>query len=538
MAAWPSNPDWTDLSNINKGNEYVGGDGIYYSDLNAIVKNLLVIKKQLDMLSYSIDITATHCVPDPQNPTKIIFAGTSTLKFTAETGYTLPSTVSITGATSTWTIFNGVGTLTLKDPTSNITGSIVATIITYSISYSATHINPSTSNPSTIAYGGSASLTFTLPTGYVSPQNKDDITVSGATLSAYYRLSDTKCTLTIANPTGNVLVTIAGVARTYTITANIYNGTADSSNPHTITYGQSATLIYTANAGYKLPNSVSVTGASYTWEPTTGVLDLSDPNTNVIIRISCVQDTATVTYNLTHCTAASTNPTTVTIGGSADFKFVAATGYELSATPTVTGATLASWDYPVADDKTTMIAGIENVTGNVTISVVASQPKLAAPTNLSVSDDTLSFDEVANAEQYEVFAGSNSIGTYSPTPAGYTLEVGVYKWADMLSKLPVDEIDFDIIFVSGSTTYSNINISLDTNMEYTDTVSYFSESEGDPLVVYIASDDEKWSAVNAVYQTITISTSQTVSAEFYTWAITGGNLVKQTNGGSSGGNIQ
>lgn len=413
MAAWPSNPDWTDLSNINKGNEYVGGDGIYYSDLNAIVKNLLVIKKQLDMLSYSIDITVTHCIPDSQNPDKIIFAGAATLKFTAETGYTLPSTVSITGATSTWTVSNGVGTLTLKDPTSNITGSIVATIITYNITYNATHITPSSSNPSTIAYGSNASLTFTLPTGYVSPQDKSDITVSGATLSAYYRLSDTKCTLTISNPTGNVLVTIAGVARTYTITANIYNGTADSSNPRTITYGQSATLIYTANAGYKLPDTVSVTGASYTWEPTTGVLDLSNPNTNVIIRISCVLSTATVTYNLTHCTAASTNPATIAIGGSADLKFVADTGYELSATPTVTGATLASWDYPDADDRTTMVAGIENVTGDVTITVVGQLPKLDAPTNLAVSGDTLTFDPVENAEQYEVFAGSTSLGTYS-----------------------------------------------------------------------------------------------------------------------------
>ena len=448
MAAWPSNPDWTDLSNINKGNEYVGGDGIYYSDLNAIVKNLLVIKKQLDMLSYSIDITVTHCIPDSQNPDKIVFAGTSTLKFTAETGYTLPSTVNITGATSTWAVSNGVGTLTLKDPTSNVTGSIVATIITYSISYSATHITPSTSNPATIAYGGSASLTFTLPTGYVSPQGESNITVSGATLSAYSRVSDTKCTLTISNPTGNVLVTIAGVARTYTITANIYDGTADSSNPHTITYGQSATLIYIANAGYKLPDTISVTGASYTWEPNTGVLDLSNPNTNVIIQISCVQDTTTVTYNLTHCTAASTNPATVRIGGSADLKFVADSGYELSATPTVTGATLAAWDYPVADDKTTMVAGIENVTGPVTITVVASLPQLATPQNVSADGTTVSWDEVENATSYAVLADGSEIGTVEKE-TGYqvTITTSGY-WMDVTSSCAIKIYDGE----SGSST--------------------------------------------------------------------------------------
>ena len=402
MAAWPSNPDWTDLNNINKGNEYVGGDGIYYSDLNAIVKNLLVIKKQLDMLSYSIDITATHCIPDSQNPEKIVFAGTATLKFTAETGYTLPTTVNITGATSTWTVSNGVGTLTLKDPTSNITGSVVATIISYSITYNTTNIAGSSANPTTINYGTSATLTFTLATGYVAPANKSDITVTGAIYQSYLRVSDVSCYVVINNPTGNVTITIAGVPQVYTITANIYNGVADSSNPKNITRGQSETLIYTANIGYTLPDTITVSGASYTWESSTGMLDLSNPRSNVIISISCVQNTATVTYNLTDCTAASTNPTTVNIGGSADFKFTALTGYELSATPTVTGATLASWDYPDADDRKTMIAGIENVTGNVTITVVASQPTLAAPT-ITASDTTITWDAVENAESYDVY---------------------------------------------------------------------------------------------------------------------------------------
>lgn len=127
-----------------------------------------------------------------------------------------------------------------------------------------------------------------------------------------------------------------------------------------------------------------------------------------------VVTSATVTYSLTNCTADSSNPTSVTIGGSADFKFHAATGYELSATPTVTGATLASWDYPDADDKSTMIAGIENVTGAVTITVVGSLPKLDTPTGLSISGNTLSFNAVTNAETYEVFAGGTSLGEYTP----------------------------------------------------------------------------------------------------------------------------
>ena len=134
-----------------------------------------------------------------------------------------------------------------------------------------------------------------------------------------------------------------------------------------------------------------------------------------------VVTSATVTYSLTNCTADSSNPTSVTIGGSADFKFHAATGYELSATPTVTGATLASWDYPDADDKSTMIAGIENVTGAVTITVVGSLPKLDTPTGLSISGNTLSFNAVTNAETYEVFAGGTSLGSFD-APVTYPVK--------------------------------------------------------------------------------------------------------------------
>ena len=40
MATWPTSPAWSDINGVNKGNEYAGGDGIYYSDLNIIVNNI------------------------------------------------------------------------------------------------------------------------------------------------------------------------------------------------------------------------------------------------------------------------------------------------------------------------------------------------------------------------------------------------------------------------------------------------------------------------------------------------------------------
>ena len=42
-------------------------------------------------------------------------------------------------------------------------------------------------------------------------------------------------------------------------------------------------------------------------------------------------------------------------------------------------------------------------------------PQLATPSNLSISNYTLSFDAVENATSYEVFANNNSIGEQAVT---------------------------------------------------------------------------------------------------------------------------
>lgn len=43
MGAWPTDPSWVDLENINKGNEYNAGDGVTYGDLNGMMTNLLYL---------------------------------------------------------------------------------------------------------------------------------------------------------------------------------------------------------------------------------------------------------------------------------------------------------------------------------------------------------------------------------------------------------------------------------------------------------------------------------------------------------------
>ena len=56
------------------------------------------------------------------------------------------------------------------------------------------------------------------------------------------------------------------------------------------------------------------------------------------------------------------------------------------------------------------------------VTLYESAPQLDAPTNVSVSGTEVSFDEVANAESYDILVDGNSIGEYTPQ-SGYTVTI-------------------------------------------------------------------------------------------------------------------
>nr|DAH74386.1 MAG TPA: hypothetical protein [Caudoviricetes sp.] len=105
--------------------------------------------------------------------------------------------------------------------------------------------------------------------------------------------------------------------------------------------------------------------------------------------------------------------------------------------------------------------------------------------------------------------------TVSKAASTVTLEAGTYKWIDTPNiDITLDRVD--IAFTVSGTSYKAITIN--QGIKYTSrfTVTAFPTSSGG------------WA--DDVYKTITLDTAQTVSAEFYKWAITDGNLVKQAAG--------
>lgn len=95
------------------------------------------------------------------------------------------------------------------------------------------------------------------------------------------------------------------------------------------------------------------------------------------------------------------------------------------------------------------------------------------------------------------------------------LEVGNYNWLETIT-MPTSQIEQPIAFTSNNITYTNMRITTDT--------IYYVKSDGTETEVYNTSS--KWVTADIANQTISLSVSQGVAQEFYDWAITGGNLVK------------
>ena len=320
------------------------------------------------VVNWTINITATNCTADASNPTVVPSNTTAEnpviLKFNKVTGYTLPTSVVLDGIADdgyTWAVSSdgAVGTITIIAPTGNITGTITGVAETYNITVKATHASKA-SGPSTIAYGGSATLTFAYDDGYFAPTSIKEVT------GAKGSWNQSTSTLTLTNCEGPVTVTIEGATKTFNITYSLTNVNSASGNPTTIASNASAVKITLVKpTGYNLPNEVAITGVdaeNWSYDGTTGIITISRPTANVTISAVGQAIVYTITTTTENATADPTNPTTITYGTTATLKFTFPADHTAPDDVTVTGAT-KQWT------KSTGTLVLSNPIANVTVRV-------------------------------------------------------------------------------------------------------------------------------------------------------------------------
>lgn len=222
--------------------------------------------------SITVDVTnGTY-----QGPETIEEGAIATVTITADTGYSLPREITVTGASYVYN--RNTGVITLSNPTDDVAIAVVCTEIhIYTITVNVE--NGTYQAPETITEGTSVNVTISPNTDYFLPST---ITVTGAG----YTYNNTTGVIVLSNPTDNVVIA-ATCARpvVYTITTNVTNGTYQGAG--TITEGTTENITITPDTDYYLPNSVAVTGATYVYDEETGVITLSNPTDNVAITVVC-----------------------------------------------------------------------------------------------------------------------------------------------------------------------------------------------------------------------------------------------------------
>ena len=72
---------------------------------------------------------------------------------------------------------------------------------------------------------------------------------------------------------------------TKTITVNVTNGTYDGNTLAVVE--RPAEVVITPATGYTLPSTITVSGATYTWNNTTGKIAITNPTANITITVVC-----------------------------------------------------------------------------------------------------------------------------------------------------------------------------------------------------------------------------------------------------------
>lgn len=460
--------------------------------------------------TYDITVNLSHVSAASSNADKIIDGLSATLYFTADSGYSLPATVTVTNARYEWN--QSTGKLLLRDPSGPITVTIEGVEIvpeTYAISttYDANHLTPYYSNPTSIQAGKTVNLKFTISANV----ELGSIKVTGATFT--HSVSGQLLTVTLENPTGPVTITITSRS-SYKITTNLTYVSAVSGNPTTIADGTSATLNFTARAGYSLPADVTVTNAQYLWNQSTGQLIIREPSGPVTIKITGVENASNsysirTSYTAGHFTADSSNPSVIREGATVQLKFTISSDANFG-TVTATGATVS---HTVSGQVLTVT--LKNPTGPVTVTIT-SRPLFRITTNLSdVSADSSNPTTITDGTSATLYFTANSGYTL---PASVTVSGAAHQWNQSTGRLVLADPSGPVTVTVVGVQDPNARPAFDIQVTM---IGAFADVDN-PTVIYDNSSATLYfTARNGYYLPATV----TVSGAGYQWDQTAGKLV-------------
>lgn len=167
-----------------------------------------------------------------------------------------------------------------------------------SVFYTSTYVSSEAANKTTTIYSTKPTKTGHTFVGWSRTQNATTADVKAGASYTYWKANDTFYPVWKKD--------------TYTITSNLTNCSSSPAIPASYTYtGSAANLTYTITpeSGYRLPDAITVSGCTYTWDKTTGQLKLTGTiSGTVTITIEAVK-VYTITWKVNKQTYTTGSPT-------------------------------------------------------------------------------------------------------------------------------------------------------------------------------------------------------------------------------------
>ena len=244
--------------------------------------------------------------------------------------------------------------------------------------------------------------------------------------------------------------------KTYTFTVSNSNCSYTPSGSVVVGSGESATVTFTAADGFKLPDTVTVTGAAHTWNQNTGVLVLSNTTADGTVTVTAEQikiaaPTLSISGSTLSIVTSDNLPSTYTLTATGVGNTKTKSGLLKSGTTTTFD--LSTWltdtgTYTITAVGVNSIYATSDSSNAVTYTVV--QPQLSAPTNLTADGTTVSWDAVENAESYDVYADDTVLlGNTTGGSSGETWLLNEQpQWIGISSR------DFSIQFTSNNQSFT------------------------------------------------------------------------------------
>ena len=521
----------------------------YYASTN---ETLVYLYKKVS--SYTVTKNATNCTIGGDS--SLDGTANAIYTITPSTNYNAPTSITVTRGGSTLTlntdytysVSNNVGTLTILAAAITDNLSITAAgIATYAVTGSIT--NGSLTIPGRIVAGGTLTVTISPSNGHGYPASDQDITVTNATISSY---DSTSGAIVLANPTGDVTVTATcqPLGQEFSITTVVQNGTY-TGDTTIANNGGTASVTISPTGDYKLPTSVSVTGADHTYNSTSGVISLSNATGDVSISASMVALTEySITVNETNGT--HTGATTIKESRTASLTFTPSSGYGQPSSVTVSGAT-SSWA------RGTGVLSLSNPTGNVTVTYAATANELDSislssnsgsytlgqafvrPTVTAhytvIADADITNDENLSVTGYDPYTTGSQTVTFSYTYGGNT-ETATYT-ATVSAASVVTTVTWEKVTSTSDISVNDVIIIADSSHNVALSTEQRTNNRGAAAITK-ANDKITWSdQLDYEPQQLTLtSTSGITSAPSGSFGLyTGsGYLYAAGSTGSSGGN--